>query len=109
MRREQKTVEQSWEDFGKDLCTNPDGTLNIEAIKNEMSDFEFIIGEVPKVYMHITGGTLSKPNYHAEGVISLADEVYTTTRNHEIEYMFEDLSEELSDSTIEIIKKYFNI
>ncbi len=40
-----------------------------------MSDFYFVMNQVSKVYSHITNGMLSKPNYHASGVISCADEV----------------------------------
>lgn len=65
--------------FWEEILMKPDGTINLEQLKKELEDFSFIIHEVPKVYLHVTGDTLSKPNYHADGVISCADEHY---RNH---------------------------
>lgn len=66
--------EQVYEDFWKELVANPDGTLNVDAVKRELFDWYFAMGEVAEVYCHITDGALSKPNYYASGVISVADE-----------------------------------
>jgi hypothetical protein len=65
---------QTWESFWKKLCTNKDGSLNLDAIQRELSDFHFVMGEVGKVYCHITGGLLSKPNYHADAVIGVYED-----------------------------------
>ena len=46
-------------------------------IKNDISDYEFIVEQVSKVYMHITGDKLSKPNYYADVVIAVADDEIT--------------------------------
>lgn len=53
-----------------------DGNVDVEQTLKELSDFSFMIHEVPKVYMHVTGGLLSKPLYHAYGVTDAADEYY---------------------------------
>jgi hypothetical protein len=45
-----------------------------EQIRAELQDFHFIMGECAKVYMHVTGGRISKPNTYAFEVISVADE-----------------------------------
>lgn len=66
--------EQVYEDFWKELVENPDGTLNVDAVKRELSDWHFAMREVAEVYCHITNGALSKPNYYASGVIAVADE-----------------------------------
>jgi hypothetical protein len=50
----------------------PDG-MTAEQVQNELADFHFMLEQVPKVYMHITGGLLSKPNYFADVVIGAAD------------------------------------
>jgi hypothetical protein len=51
--------------------------LTTEKVGAELSDYHFILGEVPKVYDHVTGGLLSKPNYHANVVIAAADDHVT--------------------------------
>ena len=50
---------------------------SIMELKNDISDYEFIVEQVSKVYMHITGDKLSKPNYYADVVIAVADDEIT--------------------------------
>lgn len=64
-------VEQEFQEFWKDIVCNDDGTLNPIAVKNELSDFGFMLDQVPKVYSEITGGRLSYPNYEAETVLQV--------------------------------------
>ena len=45
------------------------GKLDEEAVLKEIYDYDFLLGEVPKVYCEITGGLLSKTNYTAEVVL----------------------------------------
>ena len=47
-----------------------------EDIQNELIDYYTILGEVSKVYDHITGGMISNQNTLAEDVIAMADEYY---------------------------------
>ena len=88
---EEKTPEQLWESFWKDIVCNPDGSINLEQLKKELWDFSFILGEVPKVYMGVTGGSLSKPNYHAAGVIDAANEYYKTYYSDGAKEMLQEL------------------
>lgn len=74
MRPKEKTPEENWKEFWKDLCTNKDGSINLEAIKNELSDYSFLLDQVPLVYDSVTGGRISKPNTYAFEVIAQADE-----------------------------------
>lgn len=48
-----------------------------EKIERELHDYHFVMAQVPKVYMHVTGNMLSKCNYYADGVIAAADD-YTS-------------------------------
>jgi len=73
----QRNPEQDWEEFWKEIILNPDGSINLEQLKKELSDFSIVMEEVPKVYCHITGNTLSKCTYLAEEVISCADNYYS--------------------------------
>jgi len=53
-----------------------DGKLDEEAVLKEISDYDFILKEVPKVYCEITGGKLSKLMYPAKIVLSVFNEKY---------------------------------
>lgn len=66
-----KEVEQRFQEFWKDIVCNDDGTLNTIAVKNELSDYSFILDQVPKVYSEVTGGRLSYPNYEAETILQI--------------------------------------
>src|SRR3990167_10242451 len=50
------------------------GKLDEEAVLNEISDYDFILAEVPKVYCEISKGKLSKPNYEASVLIGELEE-----------------------------------
>ncbi|ULH17402.1 hypothetical protein MF271_18960 (plasmid) [Deinococcus sp. KNUC1210] len=49
----------------------PNGILDETAILAELADYSHVLNEVPKVYMAITSGKLSKPNYFADAVIGV--------------------------------------
>lgn len=73
-----KDYEQIWEEFWKPICTNEDGSINLDQIKRELADFKDVIGNVSKVYDSITGGRFSKPLTRPEYVISAAEDYYGT-------------------------------
>jgi hypothetical protein len=60
------------------------------ALEQDISDYEWIVEQVAKVYDHITGGKLSKPNYEAGVVIRASDDRQT-------EEFEEWLKEEMQD------------
>ena len=68
--------QECWDRFWKDIVCDKGGKINKRLVMNELSDYYFAMNEVPKVYMHVTGGLLSKCNYHASGVQHAADEHY---------------------------------
>jgi len=57
-----KEASEAWQ------MSYPDG-LTVQDVANELSDYYHMLNEVPKVYMEVTDGLLSKPNYHASSVI----------------------------------------
>jgi len=71
---ELKSHEEVYDDFWKDIVENPDGTLNMDQLKRELAEWKFAMGEVAKVYCHVTGGQLSKPMYYAKDVIEFAED-----------------------------------
>jgi hypothetical protein len=49
--------------------------ITSEEIKNELTDYHFVLSQVPIVYEELTGGRMSKPNYYASDVIAQARSV----------------------------------
>jgi hypothetical protein len=81
------TEQECWDDFWAPICA-PDGELDLEQVKKELFDCHGMIQEIPKVFDHVTGGRISKPNTMAFEVIAMADEHYE-------EIAAEDLREQL--------------
>lgn len=64
--------EKDYQEFWKDIVENNDGTLDIEQVKRELSDFKYFIDNIPKLYDNITGGYISK---HMTDINSVIDRV----------------------------------
>lgn len=89
-------VEKKFQEFWKDIVCNDDGTLNPVAVKNELSDYSFILDQVPKVYSEVTGGRLSYPNYEAETVITLFHDEFAN-KTWALEYLPDDWDDITAD------------
>ena len=68
-RKPTKEIREFWSDI-----IYKDGKIDEEQVMKELADFSYILDQLPKVYVHITGGLLSKAMYKAEDVISCADD-----------------------------------
>ena len=55
--------------FWKDIIYR-DGKIDEEQVLKELSDFYYVMKQVPRIYCHITGGKLSKVMYSAETIIA---------------------------------------
>jgi hypothetical protein len=66
----EKTPKENYNAFWKEILEDEAGNINKEQLMKELSDFSFMLREVPKVYMAISGNKLSYPTYHAETVIT---------------------------------------
>ena len=67
MKKEIKRIEEIKKDWD---WLYKDGKLDEEAVLKEISDYDFVLNEVPKVYCEITGGLLSKLTYPANVVLA---------------------------------------
>lgn len=65
--------EIEWTEFWRDIVA-PDGVLDVEQVKKELSDFSMLMHQVPTVYMHATGGMISYPHTMADSVCSAIDD-----------------------------------
>lgn len=64
--------EKVYNDFWKELIEDEDGNIDKDSMMRELNDYAFLLDEVPKVYMEVTGGRISKPNTYAYEVINVA-------------------------------------
>lgn len=106
---EENKVEKTWNEFWKDIVCNEDGSINVEQVKKELSDYYFILEQVPKVYTHITNGLLSKPNYYAKTVIDEFESCQSKLIEKEIvkDDLLQILGGEISEETKKEIEDYF--
>ena len=70
-----RDYKKDWEEFWKGICTN-DGEVDLEQIKKELSDYHFLLEELPKLYSDLTLGLLSKQNYDAATIIQIHNEKF---------------------------------
>lgn len=73
-REASPTPEQQWNEHWKAIVCNEDGSINIEQLKLELSDAAVMESFASRVYMHATGGQVSKVNTFPSVVCSLIDE-----------------------------------
>lgn len=76
---------QTYEEYWKPLVET-DGKLDPDKVMRELHDYKFILDQVPKVYCHVSGGRISKPNTYASEVIAQHDD----QRQEDIEEALEE-------------------
>jgi len=59
---EWKKIQEVWDSFWVPLVTDGKGNLRINQIKCELYDYGALLDGLPELFMHITGGRVSKPN-----------------------------------------------
>ncbi len=103
-------IEKDFNTFWKHLIINDDGSVNLDHLKRELVDYSTVLGEVSRVYDHVTHGNISKPNTSAEDVISVSDDendkfYYNMFRDDVLSIIDED---SLSDEDkLEELREYF--
>ena len=97
-----KEIIQFWKPL---IYTN--GKIDEKKVMNELADFYFIMKEVPKVYLEITGGLLSKLKYPAETVLSEFHEKFLDKEitKDDVEMMVEE--SKTLDELKDILEEYF--
>jgi len=71
-----ENYKEIYDKYWKENVEDENGNLDKDKVMRELADYWFVLGEVPKVYCHVTGNRISKPNTYASEVISEADEHY---------------------------------
>lgn len=76
-------------------CVYPEGA-DAKQIQNELTDYHFMMKQVPEVYCELTGGRMSYTNYYAKDVIAQAREVQEKETQEAIDEATEDLQAQIS-------------
>lgn len=101
-----KEEREAFEEFWAPLVCDKTGRLVRDRVINELTDYRFMLQQVPKVYMEVTGGELSKPNYEAKTVIAVANDfqnrVWEETLDDEKEAWEAERDEETAELKQEI-------
>ena len=71
-----KNYEKNWDELWADIILNKDGSVNIEQVKKELSDYSVFMENCSYVYDYITNGKISKPNTHWRSVTSEAEYIF---------------------------------
>jgi hypothetical protein len=79
-----KAVEETWNDFWKEIVCKPDGTLNVEQVKKELHDYKIVMDCASKAFDAVTGGRVSKPNTDPGWVEQFAEEHYRSIFEEEL-------------------------
>lgn len=70
-----KDISEEYDSFWKQIVENKDGTINLDQLKKELSDYSLLLDNVPKVYMDITNDRISKPFTDISVVISQYEQI----------------------------------
>lgn len=70
-------TEKNWTDFWEPIIRPDNGAIDLGQIKRELHDYSTLLREVPRVYMHVTGGKVSKPHTDSDVVIAIHDDHVT--------------------------------
>jgi len=102
-------VDRVYNSFWKDIVEK-NGKLDKKQVKKEISDYKFLLDEVPIVYHEITG-CLSKTNYTADTILSLHREKFYKIDDvkDDILYIIEKCDGESKEKLIKSIEEYFGV
>ena len=64
------TYAEDW----RDVVEHADGTLNMDQVMRELSDYSMLLKQVPEAYDDVTGGRISKPHTLPVHVINCVNE-----------------------------------
>lgn len=107
----QEEIDKNYDEFWKAILEDSDGNIDKEQLKRELSDFSFILGELPKVYSAVTGGHVSKPMTYAYAVIQEYEENLNenyTSRDDLLDWIDYNLEKlEQAGQTLDLDLEYF--
>lgn len=107
--KEERDYKKVYENFWKDLVEE-NGVLDKDKVMRELSDYEFMLDQVPKVYCEVTGSRISKPNTYAYEVIGQFNELFDRKDWYEDDLKdILDSEKTSAEEKLEEIRNYFNL
>ncbi|PFR93501.1 hypothetical protein [Priestia megaterium] len=105
MRREQKSCQEIYTEKWKHIVENEDGSLNRNQVMRELSDYSFLLSQIPSVYEEVSGHSISKPMTYGFEVIRKFRENFIS-----FDLALDDLTAMCEDGkvSLEDIKEYFS-
>ena len=86
MKKSEEQREQEFQEWLELIdIRNHDGSLDEEAVMNELRDYSFILDQVSEVYDYVTNGRASKPNIYAFEIKTLFDRYVDMLINEAVE------------------------
>jgi hypothetical protein len=68
-----KVTQDDYDDFWRPIV-EVRGKLSRRRVRNELADYKYMLDAVPRVYMAVTGGKVSKPMTDPSVVIGMFEE-----------------------------------
>ncbi|HDR6289503.1 TPA: hypothetical protein QCU33_005653 [Bacillus cereus] len=96
--------EKDWKERWEEIVMK-DGKVDLEQVKKELSDYRYLLQQVPTVYSELAG--LSKPFYPARTIIERAQE---RQEEYARDIYLEDIKQMADDDgkvSVEDIESYF--
>ena len=98
---EEKTYQEEYNDFWRDIVENEDGTLNKDQVMRELSDYSMVMDNCAKAFYTMTDGRISKQNTKFFEVEKIFNDLYTDTETY-----YYDMAEK--DKEIERLNNIIN-
>ena len=108
MKRE-RDYKKEYEEFWKEIVEES-GVLDKDKVMRELSDYSFVLEQVPLVYCAVTGSRVSKPNTYAFEVIQQFENLYAPK-----DWFKDDLKDIFAEEKtsaeekLQEVKDYFNL
>lgn len=87
----QATVDKDFKELWENLIINKDGSINLEAVKRELSDYRVLMHNASEVYNHITNGKITNTTTMGRDIIVAADDKYSKQLKKETKELEEAL------------------
>jgi len=95
---------KTYREFWKPLVET-DGKLDQDKVMRELHDYHFLIDQVPKVYGHVSGNKISKPNTYAFEVINAHDD----QRQEDIDFAVQEAVKEALEKAADEVQDVFRL
>ena len=104
----EKTYQEEYENFWKDIVENKDGTLNKDQVMRELSDYSMVMDNCARAYCLMTKQRISKQNTMFFEVEGIFNELYLDN-DIVVDDMIEILKEDDINELKSQLRNYFGI